>query len=47
MKSELVEPQLPVGYRASVPTPTELPAPLSHGVTRLPWQGVQDDDRSS
>lgn len=25
MKSELVEPQLPVGYRASVPTPTELP----------------------
>lgn len=22
MKSELVEPQLPVGYRASVPTPT-------------------------
>lgn len=28
MKSELVEPQLPVGYRASVPTLTELPAPL-------------------
>lgn len=28
MESELVEPQLPVGYRASVPTPTELPAPL-------------------